>query len=511
MPKEEKKKNHSQPDKGLLSMQECRQVGRRPHQAVPPGSWNQESSLREVQQPSLSHLESAHASADRKKLRQALPHSSHSREARQPLSTLPSLPRQAMPLAAAPQHAAAAKTHVPKLPALQAPASMRSPRGRDHELIPCPQGNAQQHDMAARTESWEADRLVPVPPLKPAHATPKSLRLAYQRRPVAARPKPSQKPAGPKQDAPTSSLGTPTRSAQVLTIKAESGPTDKMPPDPSAEGGTRDADGAPTSRSEATQQAAEDGAKAAGISESTLGAKDTEKSPRFRKKLRKFMSCSRCKIRYLPLEVERRDVTARHAATQTDEVPVRTPSGEAEARPAASGVAVSSQHEADSLELRQALPFSSDYRKERQSTCGESLLVPAPPLQPAHATPKSLRLAYRRRPVAARPKLSQKLAGPKQDTPTDTLGTPTRSAQVLTVKADESGLADTMRPDPSAEEGTRDIKGAPTSPCLAVQGQEDDGAKAASTSQGIPSAEDIEQMLLSSCLCLSICIVLDNL
>ncbi len=39
------------------------QVGRRPQQAVPPGSCNQEPSLREVRLPSLPHLESARAPA----------------------------------------------------------------------------------------------------------------------------------------------------------------------------------------------------------------------------------------------------------------------------------------------------------------------------------------------------------------------------------------------------------------------------------------------------------------
>lgn len=38
------------------------QVGSRPLQAVLPGSWNQESSLREVHLLSLPHLESTHAS-----------------------------------------------------------------------------------------------------------------------------------------------------------------------------------------------------------------------------------------------------------------------------------------------------------------------------------------------------------------------------------------------------------------------------------------------------------------
>ena len=264
--------------------------------------------------------------------------------------------------AAATRHAAAAQAGVPKLPALQAPSSMRSPRGGDHAskatacrlpaLAPCPRGNAQQQDMAAGAESWEGDTLVPRLPLQPARPTPKSLRLANWRQPVSARPKPSHKPAGPQQGTTTCTLGTPT--APVLAPEAASGPADETRPGPSAQEGRRDADGAPSSRSLAAQQAADDGAKAGGISWGMLVAKDTEERVRSWMREHMLLSCCLCASRSVVLvdvEEERKDSRKRDAAAEAAEVPVRTPSGEAEAQPPASAVAASPQHEVSKVQV----------------------------------------------------------------------------------------------------------------------------------------------------------------
>lgn len=142
---------------------------------------------------------------DRLELRQALCHSSGSREGRQRLSSLPPHSWQATPLAAAHQNVATAQGQVPTLSTLSAATSMCSPRGRAAVVgattsslpvyVPCLQGNRQHQDTAPRAEGWQADLQVPEPPLKPANETPKYLRLAYWRRPVATRSGRCQKPA----------------------------------------------------------------------------------------------------------------------------------------------------------------------------------------------------------------------------------------------------------------------------------------------------------------------------
>lgn len=141
--------------------------------------------------------------ADRLELRQALPRSSGSGDGRQPLAALPPLPWQPMPLTAAPQNAATAQGQVPTWSTLPAAASRSSPRGRAATVgataselaVPHLQGNRQHQDTATRAEGWQADLQVPEPPLKPANETPKYLRLAYWRRPVATRSGHCQKPA----------------------------------------------------------------------------------------------------------------------------------------------------------------------------------------------------------------------------------------------------------------------------------------------------------------------------
>lgn len=269
-----------------------------------------------------------------------------------------------MPLAGAPRHAASARTEVHKLPPLQAPTSMRSPRSSHHAmgstacrlppLVPCPPGNAQQQDMPARAKNWEADQLVPMPPLQPAHKTTKSLALAYLRRPVAAkmaevcqkpvaaRPKPCWKPAPPQQGPPTRTVGAPRTTAPVLVPEAGSGPADEVLPDPSAQEGVRDADGAST----AAQQAADDGAEAAGIPWGMPSSKDVEKKMCSWVKEHMFLPCLLCASRDVVLvdvQEERKDTPEREAAAEAADVSLRTPSGEAEAQPAASAVSVHSQ------------------------------------------------------------------------------------------------------------------------------------------------------------------------
>ncbi|XP_072216528.1 uncharacterized protein [Excalfactoria chinensis] len=115
---------------------------------------------------------------------------------------------------------------------------------------------------------------VPEPPLKPAHATRKFYNLAHRRHPIATGP--CQKPTSTRQRAATSTEETAAQAAQVLTPQAGSSPTDQTPPAPSAQEGTGDAVSAPASHSLEAEQAAEDGARAAGTPQDMLDNKDDE-------------------------------------------------------------------------------------------------------------------------------------------------------------------------------------------------------------------------------------------
>ncbi|OXB58945.1 hypothetical protein ASZ78_001969 [Callipepla squamata] len=228
--------------------------------------------------------------------------------------------------------------------------TQRSTASRLPELVPCPQGSAQtRDDVAERAENQEARTLVPVLPFLPVHATPKSLRLAYRRRPVADKPKPCQKRARPKKAAPTSTLATP-RTAKVPAPKAESDPAEKTQPDPSAQKATADDDGAPTSCSQAAQPAADHGAKEDGTPESTPAAKDAVEPPppRFFRLLA-VLSCSLCKAACE--QRKGKDPVQRDAAVQLAKVPVRTPSDKAEAQPPASAMAASPQHKVSKVNV----------------------------------------------------------------------------------------------------------------------------------------------------------------
>ncbi|POI29819.1 hypothetical protein CIB84_006433, partial [Bambusicola thoracicus] len=107
----------------------------------------------------------------------------------------------------------------------------------------------------------------------------------------------------------------------------------------------------------------------------------------------------------------------------------------------------------DRLKLRQALPCSSGFGEGRQrlSFLQADPHVPAPPLKPANETPKSLRLVYRRRPLAT----NQDPVRNQQCAPTSTVITLARTTQVLAPKAG-NGPRDQISPAPSAQEGTRD-------------------------------------------------------
>ncbi|XP_021237204.1 uncharacterized protein LOC110390276 [Numida meleagris] len=332
------------------------QVGRRLQQAVLPGSQSQDPSVRQTRLPPLAHLESTRASgsrraqADRLELRQALPCSSVSAEGRRPLPSLPPLPRQATPPAAAAQNAAAARSQVPTLPTLPTVASRSSPRGgaravgatasRLPELVPRLQGNPQHQDTAVRADSWEAVLHVPAPPLIPANETPESLRLAYRRRWVATGAGPCQKPAGARQRAPTSTRGTPAPTAQVL---AGNSPTDQMRPDPCAQEGTGEADRVSTSRSLPAEQAADDGAKGGGTSPDMLRAKSTGERARSRKRECVFLPCclctsTCCDVVVQEVQEEGEDTAERDAVAGAAREPVSTSGGEAEAQPPADGM-----------------------------------------------------------------------------------------------------------------------------------------------------------------------------
>ena len=140
----------------------------------------------------------------------------------------------------------------------------------------------------------------------------------------------------------------------MLAPEAASGPADEMEPDPSAQEGTGDVDGAPASHSLAAQQAADDGAKAGGISWGMLVAKDTEERVRSWMREHMLLSCCLCASRSVVLvdvEEERKDSRKRDAAAEAAEVPARTPSGEAEAQPPASAVAASPQHEVSKVQV----------------------------------------------------------------------------------------------------------------------------------------------------------------
>ncbi|XP_021236204.1 nascent polypeptide-associated complex subunit alpha, muscle-specific form-like isoform X2 [Numida meleagris] len=499
-----------------------KKMGRRPQQAVLPGSQSRDSSIRDTRLPPLPHLESARASgsrraqADRLELRQALHRSSVSAEGRRPLPPLPPLPRQATPPAAAPQNAAAAHGQVPTLPTLPATASRSSPRGgaravgatasRLAVLVPRLQGNPERQDMAMRAEGWEAVLRVPAPPLKPANETPKSLRLAYRRRPAATGAGPCQKPAGARQCAPTSTRGTPAQTAQVL---AGNSPTDQMRPDPRAQEGTRDADRVCTSRSLPAEQAADDGAKAGGTSLAMLHAKGTEERARSRKRECVFLPCclctsTCCDVVVQEVQEEGEDTAERDAVAEAAREPVSTSGGEAEAQPPASPVPGNLQHKVDRLEPEEKQPLP---------TCGPSLHVPAPALKPAHATRKSLNLAYQRHPVATGAGPCQKPAGPRQRAPASTAGTAARTAQVLAPKPGKVPT-DQKRPDPRAQEGTGEADRACASRSLAAERAADEGAKAGGTSPAMLRVKGTgerarsskrEGVFLPCCLCTSTC------
>ncbi|XP_015716960.1 proteoglycan 4-like [Coturnix japonica] len=368
-----------------------------------------------------------------------------------------------MPLAAAPRHAAAAHTELPRLTTRLTPASMRSASGSDRAmgstacrllvLVPRPQGSGQQQAMAARAENRQADLLVPTSPFQPAHRTPKLLRLAklrlpvttmpkIQQKPVATRPRPCRKPASPRQSAPTSTEETPASPAPVLVHEAGSGPADKMQPDPSVQEETRDADGASASCSTPPQQASDDDAEATCyFSWGMLVSRDTEERVRAWIIQHMFLTCLLC------------------TSTDVTVLDVQEVKNETSERDTASP-----QNEADRLELTEALPHASVSSEGRQpqSTCGASCFGPAPPVHRAKASQKSTVLASRRRPVAARPKPIQKAAGPQQGAPSHTLLAPRTTAQVQVPEAG-SGPADNMPPGPSAQEGRRDCEEAPTS------------------------------------------------
>ncbi|XP_019466246.1 proteoglycan 4-like isoform X2 [Meleagris gallopavo] len=536
MSKKPEKKARSQPNKGLLSVQERCQVGRRPQQAVQPGSRSRDLSLREFHLPPLPHLESAQASgsrraqADRPELRQAVPRSSHSGVGRQTLPALPPLLQQAMPLTAAPQNAATAQGQLPTLSTLPATASRSSPRGRAGAVgatsgglpVLSVQGNPQHHDTAARAEGWQADLCVPAPPFEAAKKTPKSLRLAYRRRPIATSPGPCQKPAWPTQRAPTRTVRTPAQTTQVPAPKAGKHPKDETRPAASAQEGTRDADRVSASRSLTAEQAADDGAKAAGTSQAMLATKDTEERPRSVKRWGICLPCCLCCSTgsvQMDEQKERKGTAERDAERDAVVVaakdPVSTSFGEAEAQPPASPVPGKLQHGVDRLELRDASTRSRAPGEGTQPlpSGGPFLHVPVPPLKPAHPSRKFLNLAYQRSPVATRPGPWQKPAGPRQRAPSSTVRAPAQTTQVPAPKAGKHPKGE-IRPAASAQEDTRDADRVSMSCSLAAEQAADDGAKAAGTSQTMLGARIAEEragsgrsgaVFLPYCLCCSTC------
>ncbi|POI26537.1 hypothetical protein CIB84_009713 [Bambusicola thoracicus] len=186
---------------------------------------------------------------------------------------------------------------------------------------------------------------VPAPPLKPAHATHKFFNLAYQRRLVATRPGPCQKPARPEQRAPTRTATIPARATQVLAPKAGYGPKDQTRPAPSAQEGTRDAVKASASHSLAAEQAADDGATAAGTPQARLGAKNTEGRARSGRRGGIFLPCWLCTSTCNGLLMDEQEEGKDSPAAEAAKGPVGTPSGEAQSWSPASAVSAGPRRE----------------------------------------------------------------------------------------------------------------------------------------------------------------------
>ncbi|XP_015705417.1 translation initiation factor IF-2-like [Coturnix japonica] len=414
MAKEQDQKAHSQAEKGLPSVREQRQVGRRPQQAVLPGSQSQDSVVRGIQLPPVPHPERSQASgsrraqADRPELNQGLPNGNGSGEGRQPLPALPPLPRRALSLPAAPQNAATARGRVQTLSTLPPIASRSFPRGRaasavgattSRVAVPGLQDNPQHQSTAARAKGWQADLSVPALPLRPAEKTPKSLRLAYRIRPAARRSGPWLKPAQHRQRAPTSTVRTPARRTQVLAPKARKVPENETRPDASAQEDSGDADRVSTSRSleaeqsaekeaeqaaqkeaeqaaekaaekaaeqaavkeavkeaeQAAEQAADDGAKGAGTSHAMLDAEDSKERARSAKRRDRFLPCclccSICSSVGKDEKEEGKDTAGRDTVAVAGKEPVSTSFPGVEALPPASSVPGNLQHDVSKMQV----------------------------------------------------------------------------------------------------------------------------------------------------------------
>ena len=218
---------------------------------------------------------------------------------------------------------------------------------------------------------------VPASPLKHAHATHKFFDLAYyRRRQVATRPGPCQKPAGPRQRAATSTVGRPARATQVLAPKAGSSPAHQARPAPIAQEDTRDAVKASASRSLAAEQAADDGANAAGTPQAVQSAKNTEDRAWSGKRGGMFLPCclcsSTCSGALMDEQEEGGDAVERDAVAVTATDPGSTSFGEAEAQPPSSPVPGNLEHEVSKTQVVGSRHEVSGGRIRRAHSAGKS-------------------------------------------------------------------------------------------------------------------------------------------
>ncbi|XP_031458578.1 uncharacterized protein LOC116234879 [Phasianus colchicus] len=143
MPKEEEPKAHSQPNKGLPSVQEQDEVIHRPPHTMTAGSQSPESTLQEDRLPPLPSPHGSHQGQTNKlEDNETLPGNGVLQEDTASVPTLPPPPEQAVAQAAAPEHvptaeiptSASGTCELPDLPA--AAASVSSGRRREKVFVP---------------------------------------------------------------------------------------------------------------------------------------------------------------------------------------------------------------------------------------------------------------------------------------------------------------------------------------------------------------------------------------
>jgi len=131
----------------------------------------------------------------------------------------------------------------------------------------------------------------------------------------------------------------------VLAPKAGSSPAHQARPAPSAQEGTRDAVKASASRSLAAEQAADDGANAAGTPQAVQSAKNTEDRAWSSKRGGMFLPCCLCTSTCNGLLMDEQEEEEDSPVAEATKSPVSTPSGEAQSWPPASAVPAAPRRE----------------------------------------------------------------------------------------------------------------------------------------------------------------------